>query len=401
MNTKTTHVRFGSTLVAATAIAALGSATFAATDEGSKTERHVIVSVDDSDHSSWRSRSIAVQNIDGKITVKVNGEEIPANRIKHEDGRVIILDEDGSEMALGNIWIGNEDENEIMPWVVRFHDAQGNEGIADSLRLFFDADFDFDFDGNSFEHPKVMLGVQLAPPGEALEIHLRLDPDSATMISRVYEGLAADEAGLEKYDIIVAINGDTPADHGSIRAVLSDQEPGDEVTLTIIHLGKKRKVNVQLQEYKAEQLHELQLGRGGMFMLPFDRGGEGFGFKFRGDSKDLHRLLIDPERGHLFRLPEMEGGQFNLRLDKGLLDELHKQLGDDAAEKLHERLKGRLPGVWRERLHGDGEDVLEIRKRLDHDDDDAHIRSLNSRIEELKRMLDKLIDDAAEIDDEI
>ena len=170
---------------------------------------------------------------------------------------------------------------------MRFHDAQGNEGIAESMQLFLDNDFDFEFGENNFEHPKVMLGVQLAPPGEALEIHLRLDPDSATMISRVYEGLAADEAGLAEYDIIVAINGNTPANHGSIREVLSEQDPGDEVTLTIIHEGKKRKVNVQLQEYKAEQLHELQLGKGGMFMLPFDHGGEGFGFKFQGDSKDL------------------------------------------------------------------------------------------------------------------
>ena len=401
MNSKTTHIPSGSTLVAATAIAALGSATFAAPDEGAKAQRHVVVSVDDSGHSSSQSRSIAVQNIDGKITVKVNGEEIPVDRIKHEDGRVIILDTDGTEMALGNIWIGgDDDEHGIMPWVMRFHDAQENDEIADSLRLFFDEDFEFEFDGNSFEHPKVMLGVQLAPPGEALEIHLRLDPDSATMISRVYEGLAADEAGLEKYDIIVAINGHTPADHGSIREVLSDQEPGDEITLTIIHEGKKRKVNVELQEYRAEQLHKLQLGEGGMFMLPLDRGGEGFDFRFQGDSKDLHKLLIDPERGHWFRRPELEGGNLNLHLNKELLEELHKQLGDDAAEKLHERLKGRLPGAWRERLHGEGEDVLKFRKRLERDENDAHTKALNDRIEELKRMLDKLVEEAAEIDDD-
>ena len=159
MNSKTTHIRFGSTLVTAAAIAALGSATFATPDEGSKTQRHIVISVDDSDQSSSRSQSVAVQNIDGKITVKVNGEEIPVDRIKHEDGRVIILDEDGTEMALGNIWIGgDDDEHGIMPWVMRFHDADGNDELAGPMRLFLDNDFDFEFGGNSFEHPKTRLG---------------------------------------------------------------------------------------------------------------------------------------------------------------------------------------------------------------------------------------------------
>ena len=398
MNTKTTHFRFVGSLAAVAAVTVLCSTTLAASS-GDKDTRHsfVFATTGDPVQSHSESHTIAIQNIDGEITVKVNGKEIPADRIKHEDGRVIILDEDGTEMALGNLWIGDDDEHGIMPWVMRFHDAQGNEGIADSLRLFFDHDFDFEFDGDIFEPPKVMLGVQLAPPGEALEIHLRLDPDSATMISRVYEGLAADEAGLEKYDIIVAINGDTPVDQEKIRGVLSDREPGDEITLTIIHQGKKRKINVQLQEYSAQQLHKLQLGDGGMFMIPFDRDGEGFGFRFQGDSKHWRKLLIDPQRGHLFRLPELEGGRLNLHLNKGLLEQLHKQLGDDAAEKLHERLKGRLSGTLRERLHG--EDVLKLHLRLRHDDDDGRAKALNDRLEELQRMLDKLIDEANELDD--
>ena len=395
MNTKTTHFRLAGSLVAVAAITALCSTTLAASSDDKKTRRSFVFSTTgDPGQSHSESHSIAVQNIDGKITVKVNGKDIPADRIKHEGGRVIILEEGGKEMALGNIWIGDDDEHGIMPWVMRFHDANGNDEIADSMRFLFD----HDFDGNSFEHPKVMLGVQLAPPGEALEIHLRLDPDSATMISRVYEGLAADEAGLEKYDIIVAINGDTNADQGSIRGVLSDQEPGDDITLTIIHEGKKRKVNVELQAYSAPQLHGLQLGDGGMFLIPFDREGEGFGFRFQPDSKEWRKLLIDPQRGDFFRLPRLESGKLNLHLDKRLLEQLHEQLGDDAAEKLHERFKNRLPGAIRERLHG--EDGLKLRQLLKRDDSDGRVKALNDRLEELKRMLDKLVDEANELDDD-
>ncbi|MEE9130149.1 MAG: PDZ domain-containing protein [Phycisphaerales bacterium] len=397
MNTKTTHFRFVGSVAAVAAVTALCSTTLGASSGDKETRRSFVFSTTgDPVQSHSESHTIAIQNVDGKITVKVNGQEIPADRIKHEDGRVIILDEDGKEMALGNIWIGDDDEHGIMPWVMRFHGADGNEVIADSMQLFFD--HDFEFDGSSFEHPKVMLGVQLAPPGEALEVHLRLKSESTTMISRVYEGLAADEAGLEKYDIIVAINGDTPADQESIREVLSDQEPGDEVTLTIIHEGKKRKVNVELQAYSAEQFHGLQLGEGGMFMIPFDREGEGFGFRFQPDSKDWRKLLIDPRRGDLFRLPELEGGKLILHLDKELLNRLHEQLGDDAAEELHERLMGHLHGAIRERLHG--EDGLKLRQRLWRDDEDGRVKALNDRLEELKRMLDKLIQEAEELDDD-
>ena len=392
------HVRFAGSFAAVAAVTALCSTTLGASSGDKETRRSFVFSTTGGPvQSHSKSHTVSIQNIDGKITVKVNGKRIPADRIKHEDGRVIIFDEDGKEIAFGNIWIGDNDEHRIMPWVMRFHNADGMEVIADSMRLFFDTDVAFD--GSIFEHPKVMLGIQLAPPGEALEIHLRLDPDSATMISQVYEGLAADEAGLEKYDIIVAINGDTPADQKGIREVLSDQEPGDEITLTIIHEGKKRKVNVQLQAYSAEQLHGLQLGEGGMFMIPFDREGEGFGFRFQPDSKEWRKLLIDPQRGHLFRLPELEGGKLNLHLNKGLLEQLHKQLGDDAAEKLHQRLMDHLPGALRERLHG--EDGLKLRLELRHDDnDDRRVKALNERLEELKRLLDKLVQEAEELDDD-
>ena len=398
MNTKKTHFCFVGSVAAVVALTALCSTTLGASSDDKEIRRSFVFSTSGGPvQSHSKSHTIAIQNIDGKITVKVNGKEIPADRIKHEDGRVIIFGEDGKEMAFGNIWIGDDDdEHGIMPWVMRLHGAEGNEVIADSMQLFFD--HDFAFDGSSFEHPKVMLGIQLAPPGEALEIHLRLDPDSATMISRVYGGLAAHEAGLEKYDIIVAINGETPADQKGIREVLSDQEPGDEITLTIIHEGKKRKVNVQLQAYSAEQLHGLQLGEGGMFMFPFDREGGGFGFRFQPDSKEWRNLLIDPQRGNLFRLPELEGGKLNLHLNKGLLEQLHKHLGDDAAENLHERLRGHVSGAIRERLHG--EDGLKLRQRLWRDDDDGRVKALNDRLEELKRMLDKLVQEAEELDDD-
>lgn len=391
------HVRFAGSFAAVAAVTALCSTMLGASSGDKETRRSFVFSTTgDPVQSHSKSRTVSIRNIDGKITVKVNGEEIPADRIKHEDGRVIILDEDGKEMGLGNIWIGDDDEHGFMPWVMRFHDADGMKVIADSMTLFFG--HDFEFDGSSFEHPKVMLGVQLAPPGEALEIHLRLDPDSATMISQVYEGLAADEAGLEKYDIIIAINGDDEAGSENVRKLLSEKEPGEEITLTIIHKGKKRKVHVQLQAYDAQKLGGLRLGLSRILMIPSDGEDQGFGFRFEPGANEWRDLLIAPRRGELFRrLPSMGEGRFRLHLNKQLMKHLRQQLGDDAAQKLHDQLSEHFPDAIRERLRGDLGGKLH--RRLEADDKGSRIEALNERLEELMRMLDELVKEAEELDD--
>ncbi|MCH7873416.1 MAG: PDZ domain-containing protein [Planctomycetes bacterium] len=388
------HVRFAGSFAAVAAVTALCSTTLGASSGDKETRRSFVFSTTGGPvQSHSKSHTVSIQNIDGKITVKVNGKRIPADRIKHEDGRVIIFDEDGKEMAFGNIWIGDDDEHRIMPWVMRFHDADGMEVIADSMRLFFDTDVAFD--GSSFEHPKVMLGIQLAPPGEALEIHLRLDPDSATMISQVYEGLAADEAGLEKYDIIIAINGDDEAGSQNVRKLLSEKEPGEEITLTIIHEGKKRKVDVELQAYDAQKLGGLRLGLSRILMIPSDGEDQGFGFRFEPGANAWRDLLIAPRRGELFRrLPSMGEGRFRLHLNQDLMGHLREQLGDDAAQKLHDQLGEHFPDAIRERLRG------KLRRRLEADDEGSRVKALNDRLEELRRMLDKLVQEAEELDDD-
>ncbi len=393
------HIRFAGSLAAVAAVTALCSTTVAA-PSGDKETRHSFIfsTTGDPVQPHSKSHTVAIQNIDGKITVKVNGKQIPADRIKYKDRRVIIFDEDGKEMAMGNIWIGDDDEHRIMPWVMRFHDADGMEEIADLMRLLFNPGFNFDFGGSSFEHPKVMLGIQLAPPGEALEIHLRLDPDSATMISQVYEGLAADEAGLEKYDIIVAINGDDEVGSQNVRKVLSEKEPGEEITLTIIHKGKKRKVHVELQAYDAAKLGGLHLGLSRILMIPSDGEDKGFGFRFEPGAKEWRNLLIAPRRGELFRrLPSMGEGGFQLHLNEELMKHLRQQLGDDAAQKLHDQLREHFPDAIRERLRGDLGGKLHRRSEAGHKD--SRIEALNERLEELKRMLDKLVEEAEELDD--
>jgi hypothetical protein len=282
-----------------------------AADDGQEKKRHMarVVVVDDGDEE----RTIELRVEDGKVTTKVDGKEVPVDKL-HE-----VLGDLGVEWGVG------------------------------------DAEFDFSWpmmrDGLFFnapaEEPNVFMGIHMAEPGPALERHLRLEPGTTTMISALYEGLAAHEAGLEEFDIIVEVDGKTPANHEAIRKALEDKEPGDVVELTVIQEGRRRDVRVRLDAYDREKVASAKLiGRAaGLPGLPWWRPGQ---------EIDVRRFLIDPEDQHIFRLPP----------ERHQLQDLEK--------RLEERLRPHARP--------------EVDDRLDR---------LAERLEELQEMLDELLEEAA------
>ncbi len=289
------------TAVAATTL--LAAPALAQVDKESEIAHIVIVK----DGPDVPSKSIEVRVENGKISVKVDGKEIAADQFGDVlDSWGVVLDrgDPGLDFDLGFEWRGDE------------------------LRLAFPADFE----------PKVILGIQMAPPGEALERHLKLEPGTTTMISGLYEGLPAHAAGLEEFDIIVAVDGRKPAGAGDIREALADRESGDVVELTVIHEGRRRKIDVKLEAFDRAKMESSRLlGKhpGGSTLLRSLRG-----------LPDLRGLLIDPEDRQVFRLPE--------RWDW---------------ERLEKSLQERMPREWDERLN-----------------------LLNDRIAELQEMLDRLLE---------
>jgi serine protease Do len=75
-----------------------------------------------------------------------------------------------------------------------------------------------------------------------------LSVDSGAIVERVEPGSAADEAGVTRGDIIVAL-GDTPVENsGDLLGALRDYQPGDTVTLTVIRDGDEQTLEVTLDE---------------------------------------------------------------------------------------------------------------------------------------------------------
>lgn len=95
--------------------------------------------------------------------------------------------------------------------------------------------------------PRGRIGIALGRTHEALALHLGLDPDEVILVERVIEGQAAERAGVETYDIITHIDGESPATPQRLRQVVQDKEPGDAVQLSVIRAGQPMELAVPVE----------------------------------------------------------------------------------------------------------------------------------------------------------
>jgi len=95
------------------------------------------------------------------------------------------------------------------------------------------------FDG---EPPK--LGVTLGTMSDVLAAHLDIDPDDVILIDAVSKGSLAEEAGLRRHDILIAINGNPPANVERLREALSGLASGQGFDLGLLRKGERRTVRI-------------------------------------------------------------------------------------------------------------------------------------------------------------
>lgn len=175
--------------------------------------------------------SIMINETDGKVTVIVDGETVPPERIEHKDGVLIVRDADGKVIQrLG--WGG------VAPRATTISGGEKKKGLHTKA-----------------EAPPVMVGVNMSEPGAALRYHLGLaEGAKAILLDRVVPGLPAEEAGLRQYDVIVSIDGSEGATSAMLGKVLRSKQPGDTLELMVIRGGKPSVVKVELAAYDASKL---------------------------------------------------------------------------------------------------------------------------------------------------
>jgi putative serine protease PepD len=96
---------------------------------------------------------------------------------------------------------------------------------------------------------QAFLGVSSTDVSELTDdvrANFQVDVDEGAFVTEVVPGSAADEAGLEAGDVIIAIDGDEVTESSQVREQILEREPGDTVEITILREGDEQTVEATL-----------------------------------------------------------------------------------------------------------------------------------------------------------
>ena len=108
------------------------------------------------------------------------------------------------------------------------------------------------------------LGVSIQEIDSGLAKKLGLDKPMGALINNVFDDTPAEEFGLQKGDIIVAINGETIKNVNSLRAVIAMYKPTTTVSISILRDGQTQDISVTLSERSAQIVQRTNDSEGHM-----------------------------------------------------------------------------------------------------------------------------------------
>jgi Do/DeqQ family serine protease len=97
-----------------------------------------------------------------------------------------------------------------------------------------------------------MLGVFIQNLTDDTAKALDLQITSGVLVSDVTKGSAADKAGIQRRDVITAINGEKVDDTNVFRNKVAETLPGSSIKLTILRDGKEQEVTATLDEFSTK-----------------------------------------------------------------------------------------------------------------------------------------------------
>jgi hypothetical protein len=311
-----TRIAFGRGLRATAALALLALAptalaqNTAASSRDNRAESTSTYSINDKGLSVKVSeRTVVSTGTDGKetrdetreIKVVLDGQEVPANRLREKDGLLEVLDGEGNVLRSIRVprpGMANAQPRGAGDVKARFFSSSGgsssgggSSGASSSGGGSSSSDASSSGGGSRFggassqqngararpiapgnvitvqpsavdpfggvvgtTPPRVMIGITLESPDESLARHLGVAATDATVVASVTPDLPAAKAGIKQYDVIVAVDGVRPAGPRVVREVLAKKEPGQTVKFEILSGGEKKAVGVDVAAWDATKL---------------------------------------------------------------------------------------------------------------------------------------------------
>ena len=100
--------------------------------------------------------------------------------------------------------------------------------------------------------PYIGVMLDVTPLPDLLVKHLELEPGQGIRIANIHRDSPADKAGFERDDIIIGFEGGQVNNHQQFVDNVRKAGIGTEVSLQIIHLGKRKTVTLKLEGLKGE-----------------------------------------------------------------------------------------------------------------------------------------------------
>jgi len=138
------------------------------------------------------------------------------------------------------------------------------------------------------------LGVVIQTITPELADHLELDEDKGALVSRVMPEGPADDAGIERYDVIVEFNGKEIGEMNDLPRAVASTPVDTDVDVVVLRDGKRKKLTAKVGKME-ETPTQLASARGGE-----PGGANAFGLRVQEITPDLAmRLGMDEEEGVL------------------------------------------------------------------------------------------------------
>jgi len=135
-----------------------------------------------------------------------------------------------------------------------------------------------------------MLGVEIRRLDKDDVESLNLKNMTGVLVNKVQDASAASKAGIKKYDVITAIDGEKIDNGNSLRNKVASTKPGTEITLKLIRNEKEMEVKVTLGEFAAKNAANDSKEGGAGEKPKIEKGGK-FGFDLQPLTPELAEKL--------------------------------------------------------------------------------------------------------------
>lgn len=182
--------------------------------------------------SNVNGTSIEVVNENGEVTVKLNGEVVDDSRLRRDGNVLEILDEDGN--VIQKVY----ESGRTGKGIYRFQPSR---------------------EGNALAGKRPTIGVRMEPVSEALAYTLDIDGAQSILVGGVVEGQPAAQAGLQRFDVIIGVDGSQGVSMDELRAIVAEKKAGDTLDLSVLRRGRPQMIRITVAETQVPLLSDLPI----------------------------------------------------------------------------------------------------------------------------------------------